>query len=86
MFQQENGVETAIKAVYRDLEYARTLIKKPHGEALDDSEESWTIVEGDGVISEPKKSILECSKGEVRRSTSLSREKYAGVKLGPKHS
>ena len=26
---QENGVATAIEAIYRDLEYARTLIKRP---------------------------------------------------------
>lgn len=39
-------METAIQAIYRDLEYARSLIKKPHvvGETPDDSEESWTFV------------------------------------------
>ena len=45
---QENGVETAMQAIYRDLEYARTLIKKPHaGEVIEDSEESWTFVGDD---------------------------------------
>lgn len=41
-------METAIQAIYRDMEYARTLIKKqltdPHE---GDSEESWTFVGDD---------------------------------------
>ncbi|EPQ61096.1 UDP-Glycosyltransferase/glycogen phosphorylase [Gloeophyllum trabeum ATCC 11539] len=30
--RSENGVATAIEAIYRDLEYARSLVKKPHEE------------------------------------------------------
>jgi sterol 3beta-glucosyltransferase len=49
--RQENGVETAINAIYRDLEYAKTLIKKPKisidGGDEEDTEESWTFVESD---------------------------------------
>ncbi|RPB15250.1 UDP-Glycosyltransferase/glycogen phosphorylase [Morchella conica CCBAS932] len=44
--RSENGVETAIQAIYRDMEYARTLIKKQHGDPHEiDSEESWTFVD-----------------------------------------
>ena len=54
---QENGVGNAIQAIYRDLEYAKSLIKKrprynaeegnvkAHHE--DDSSDSWTMVEDD---------------------------------------
>jgi sterol 3beta-glucosyltransferase len=42
---QENGVATAIEAIYRDLEYSRTLIKRPSAPDertvdLDDAEEA----------------------------------------------
>ncbi|KAI9843091.1 MAG: Sterol 3-beta-glucosyltransferase [Sclerophora amabilis] len=46
----ENGVDNAIQAIYRDLEYAKTLIKKrgvATDEAQDDSEESWTFIGDD---------------------------------------
>lgn len=51
---QENGVDTAIQAIYRDLDYARTLIKKRHmaGDKPEDSEESWTLVGADGSEAE----------------------------------
>ena len=42
---QENGVATAIEAIYRDLEYARTLIKRP---GAPDSDER----QGDGNDAE----------------------------------
>lgn len=54
--RSENGVETAIQAIYRDLEYARSLIKKPHaGEVLDESEESWTFVGDDSDAEQLKR-------------------------------
>lgn len=46
-------METAIQAIYRDMEYAKSLIKRPgHGDEEsgiednheDDSSDSWTIV------------------------------------------
>ncbi|MCJ1386424.1 Sterol 3-beta-glucosyltransferase [Xylographa soralifera] len=47
--RNEKGVETAIQAIYRDLEYARTLIKhrdtQPDNEIGD--EESWTFIGDD---------------------------------------
>ena len=36
---QENGVATAIESIYRDLEYARSLVKRRH----DDEQERATI-------------------------------------------
>ncbi|KAK4992859.1 Sterol 3-beta-glucosyltransferase [Elasticomyces elasticus] len=57
--RQENGVETAIKAIYRDMEYAKTLIKRRNvhqdHETDDDAatEESWTFVENDSSDPEP---------------------------------
>lgn len=60
---QENGVETAIQCIYRDLEYARSLIKtkpaegEPSKEEEDDEEgpeESWTFVGRD----EPDPEVL----------------------------
>lgn len=52
--RNEDGVGTAIKAIYRDLDYARTLIKSRHQrvgnsdpEEDEVAEESWTFVEND---------------------------------------
>lgn len=50
---QEDGVDTAIQSIYRDLEYARTLIKRKNGEPINShmdpeglaiEEESWTFI------------------------------------------
>jgi sterol 3beta-glucosyltransferase len=44
-------VGTAIQSIYRDLEYAKSLIKRKDGKAQDetveDSEESWTFIGDD---------------------------------------
>ena len=44
-------MQTAIQAIYRDMDYAKSLIKKRGGkmEAMeeDESEESWTFVGSD---------------------------------------
>ena len=53
--RQENGVENAITAIYRDLDYAKSLIKKRElridgAEVDDDTEESWTFVENDSDV------------------------------------
>ncbi|EPS42435.1 hypothetical protein H072_3612 [Dactylellina haptotyla CBS 200.50] len=42
--RSENGVDTAIQAIYRDMEYAKSLIKNPQLETSDSAEESWTFV------------------------------------------
>jgi len=48
---QEDGVNTAIQSIYRDLEYAKSLIKNRDGkipdDTLEDSEESWTFIGDD---------------------------------------
>ncbi|XXH01041.1 hypothetical protein Hte_007392 [Hypoxylon texense] len=70
--RKENGVDTAIQCIYRDLEYAKSLIKSktgknaatassPDGTIADESEEeSWTFVDGDNIDPElvVKKSAL----------------------------
>ena len=46
LISQENGVATAIQAIYRDLEYAKSLIKNrdsPPNDIM--SDESWTMIE-----------------------------------------
>ncbi|KAI9793133.1 MAG: Sterol 3-beta-glucosyltransferase [Candelina submexicana] len=48
--RKEDGVGNAIQAIYRDMEYAKTLIKKSGAQiddAHDDSEESWTFIGDD---------------------------------------
>ncbi|RPB25450.1 UDP-Glycosyltransferase/glycogen phosphorylase [Terfezia boudieri ATCC MYA-4762] len=58
--RKENGVETAIQAIYRDMEYAKSLMKRPGHEAEEsgfednheeDWSDSWTIV-GDETEAE----------------------------------
>ncbi|KAK3708966.1 Sterol 3-beta-glucosyltransferase [Vermiconidia calcicola] len=53
--RQENGVDNAINAIYRDLDYAKTLIKKRElriggDEEDDNNEESWTFVDNDSDV------------------------------------
>ena len=69
---QEKGVETAIQAIYRDLEYARTLIK--HRDIHPDNdigdEESWTFI-GDDSDPELVRRIAEWEpKGRASRDAS----------------
>ena len=44
-------MDTAIQSIYRDLEYAKSLIKGKNGKQIDDtledSEESWTFIGDD---------------------------------------
>lgn len=54
---QEDGVGVAIKAIYRDMEYAKTLVKQratrsqgdtdAEDEGEEEIEEAWTLVEND---------------------------------------
>lgn len=50
---QENGVGTAINSIYRDMEYAKSLIKAKAGKNAaaagtdDDEPEEWTFVDED---------------------------------------
>ncbi|RAL60669.1 hypothetical protein DID88_009987 [Monilinia fructigena] len=49
--RKEDGVDTAIQCIYRDMEYAKSLIKGKEGKSVDDtledSEESWTFIGDD---------------------------------------
>ena len=53
--KQEDGIGTAIQAIYRDLEYAKTLIKQHPsdvaGSTEDDTTEDWTLI-GDETIED----------------------------------
>lgn len=59
---QENGVSTAIQAIYRDLEYAKTLIKNrataTDNDAVGD-EESWTFIGDESNDPELARKIAE---------------------------
>ncbi|KKY28171.1 putative udp-glucose:sterol glycosyltransferase [Phaeomoniella chlamydospora] len=87
--RKENGVQTAIQAIYRDLEYAKTLVKRrqmvtksdsPEKPQFDDElqaiEESWTFI-GDEADPELAKRIRDFdmkSYAEARSST-ISRQR-----------
>ncbi|KAK7217605.1 hypothetical protein V2G26_005608 [Clonostachys chloroleuca] len=57
--RQERGVDLAIQSIYRDMEYAKSLVRRKAGRnqtgtdeqsggnELDEDEESWTFVNGD---------------------------------------
>jgi hypothetical protein len=47
---QEDGVDTAIQSIYRDLEYAKSLIKNRVAteDQTDELEEAWTFIGDDG--------------------------------------
>lgn len=51
MTLKENGPATAVEAIYRDLEYARSLIKRAvHDDGLED-----IVNDGDATIREPER-------------------------------
>ncbi|MCJ1471426.1 Sterol 3-beta-glucosyltransferase [Lambiella insularis] len=86
----EKGVETAIEAIYRDLEYAKTLIKNPntHPDTELGDEESWTFI-GDESDPELVRRIAEweptgrLSRDAGRPSTSGAAS-HEGSSLGTK--
>lgn len=77
--EQEDGVATAIQAIYRDLDYAKTLIKvrgalqgATKGAGLDedvDIEESWTFIgdESDPDLQRKMQEIDLSTKGRPPR-------------------
>ncbi|KAI9754072.1 MAG: oxygen-dependent protoporphyrinogen oxidase [Chaenotheca gracillima] len=72
--RKENGVDNAIQAIYRDLEYAKTLIKKrgmATDEPLEDSEESWTFI-GDDSDPELVRRISEWDPRNIKNASSSS--------------
>ncbi|KAK5169131.1 Sterol 3-beta-glucosyltransferase [Saxophila tyrrhenica] len=81
--RREDGVGNAIKALYRDLEYARTLVKR-HGRALEgqegqegeEEEESWTFVDDEGDVEVIR------GTGELNSYASPSRSTSRHTSLG----
>jgi sterol 3beta-glucosyltransferase len=72
----EDGVATAIKAIYRDMEYAKSLIKwrnkaAEHDAGGDDLEETWTFV-GDGDDPELQKAIADWQPMQAHHSENVS--------------
>ncbi|KAF8559354.1 hypothetical protein OG21DRAFT_1600527 [Imleria badia] len=67
---QENGVATAIEAIYRDLDYARSLIRRPATE----------LMEGDGVTKEEQ--FCDSSTSTLDRSSPRSRYDSFGSQRG----
>lgn len=83
---QEDGVATAIKAIYRDLEYAKSLIKNRAHVANDDTydEESWTFI-GDESDPELARRIAEYpwqTSGRMLQGKGLGIEPRASIDLG----
>jgi hypothetical protein len=74
---QENGVQTAIQAIYRDLDYAKSLVKMRAASEntldapLGDDEESWTFI-GDESDPELRKLIQGWDQGNVGRPPRVS--------------
>ena len=51
LIKQENGVATAIQAIYRDMEYAKSLIKQRDSPPTDVlSDESWTMIDDEKTV------------------------------------
>ena len=82
MHTQEDGVGKAIQSIYRDLDYARSLIKKRGADQDDaddddeeDNEESWTFIgdDSDGEVVQRMKDA------EPARSRSKSRRAQGAV-------
>ncbi|KAF4466024.1 sterol 3beta-glucosyltransferase [Fusarium albosuccineum] len=81
--RSEKGVESAIQCIYRDLEYARSLIKRKAGKNAqpdsgedDDTEESWTFVGRD----EPDPDVVtkKLSEGLMGLDTGTGSERSLG--------
>lgn len=70
---QENGVATAIEAIYRDLDYARSLIRRPSNGTTD-------LMEGDSVTKEEQ--FCDVSTSTVDRSIPRSRYDSIGSQGG----
>jgi len=58
--RMENGVETAIESIYRDLDYARSLIKRPALESDDEEANEHSTIRRQPSSSEPKSGYSSC--------------------------
>jgi sterol 3beta-glucosyltransferase len=82
--RKEDGVATAIQAIYRDFEYAKSLIKKrsktaDDNEVGDDFEETWTFV-GDGDDPELQRAIADWQPTQTQHDESHLLVKEKGKK------
>jgi sterol 3beta-glucosyltransferase len=71
--KQEDGVATAIQCIYRDLEYAKSLIKRKDGkpeETAEEPEESWTFIGDDGDPELIRRIHYDMGKDSASASTS----------------
>lgn len=68
---QENGVATAIEAIYRDLDYARSLIRRHSSGSTD-------LVEGDGATEQ----LCDTSTSTLEHSSPRSRYDSLGSQRG----
>ena len=82
--RQENGVDTAIQSIYRDMEYAKSLIKTRDGktadDALEESEESWTFI-GDDNDPELVRRIHDFESGAQSPKTSTESDTGASKRI-----
>lgn len=83
---QENGTQLAIQTIYRELDRARSQIKKHAKHDNDDTdefEEDWTIVEDDEEAELPQMSeVQQPITGMSRASTDASRTGSGALALG----
>ena len=76
----------AIQSIYRDMEYAKTLVKRrklSYDGAVDDSEETWTFI-GDESDPELRRSIVEWEAPTQRKPNLGSSEMYGPTPVQPK--
>ncbi|KAI1338154.1 glycosyltransferase family 1 protein [Xylariaceae sp. FL0016] len=94
--RKENGVDTAIQSVYRDMEYAKSLVKSkagknaaaargaasPDGTAVDDEseEESWTFVGGNDEV-DPELVVKKSALSEMEANLSSASGQALGSRL-----
>ncbi|GAB7346599.1 hypothetical protein MBLNU459_g1743t1 [Dothideomycetes sp. NU459] len=91
--RSENGVDTAIKAIYRDMEYAKSLIKKREpigaaegsaddGESTEEEVEEWTLVENDSDPEATSSPTAMMQQPDMQQSR-LSSNKKSGLTYLP---
>lgn len=83
--RKENGTQVAIQTIYRELDRARSQIKKhvKRDDDTDEFEEDWTIIEDDEEVGLPQAfEIQQPVSGMTRASTDASRSGSGALALG----
>lgn len=84
--RKEHGVDTAIQCIYRDMEYAKSLIKRKDGKTIDDafedSEESWTFIgdENDPEVMKAREALAMDQSGSLFASKKSTSSDMFGVR------